>query len=230
MSYCANLRATPRARIDTRFLFLFRFHSSVPASFKGTEKVREVHAKGTPRTAPSESAYRGPLEMCLNSTRSNMRALVGMTLPTEDSKMEKSAQELDVLCVDDRILLTEDAVASAGAGAGSSAGSMCHVVELVAHVRVGPPGRDSSVLGHMERMVEYLELTSEALEVDKTRMEGWIVNYELVDREEDKALLAAHKTGLHVLHVFHDGPTVTRVVYWGPDSADHEDLDLEEGE
>jgi hypothetical protein len=34
------------------------------------------------------------------------------------------------------------------------------------------------------------------------------------------ALLATHGTaGLHVLHVFHDGPTVTRVVYWGPESG-----------
>jgi hypothetical protein len=180
-----------------------------------------------------------------------MRAVTGMTLPMEGSKLEKggslTGRELDILCVDDRILLTEEdvvgsvqVVGSAGAGAASGAGgsagssgseSVYHVVELVAHASVGPDTRDSSVLpvGHVpvQRMAADLALTSGALKVDSTRVAGWIVNYELADREEDVALLEA---GLHVLHVFHDGPTVTRVVYWGPDSSQYVDLDLEEGE
>ncbi len=104
---------------------------------------------------------------------------------------------MDILCVDDRILLTEEDVvgsvvgsAGAGAGAGGSAGSsgsVYHVVELVAHASVGPDTRDSSVLGHVQRMAADLALTSGALrlKVDSTRVAGWIVNYELADREED---------------------------------------------
>ena len=198
---------------------------SVPASLKGTKKKREIHPKGTPLEAPSEVAYRIPLELCLNSTRRHFRAVV--------HKKTADSDEVDILCVDDREVDEDDgsgggsggAGAGAGAGAGSGGASAgrtkYHVVQLVAHERLGSEESSTSVKGHFGRMEACVQCTSEGLGVERADTVGWLLNFELEGRSADVDLVAVGKGGpMHVMHVFHsEDAAVTKVVYWSPASG-----------
>jgi hypothetical protein len=202
---------------------------SVPASLKGTKKKREIHPRGTPLEAPSEVAYRVPLELCLNSTRRPFRAGAGLTLPKAGSVRERTADEVDILCVDDREVDEDDGSGGGSGGAGAGAGSVgasaghtkYYMVELVAHERLGSEDRSTSVKGHFERMEAYVQRTSEVLGVDRADTVGWLVNFELEGRSADVDLVAVGEGGpMHVMHVFHsEDAVVTKVVYWSPASG-----------